>query len=92
VKKGKLREVLAARRAPGASVFHPTVFHDLGPRPILIESEAQLKRICEERGLYSVHLENKGTKISPRNPRRRVVRYDKKSGKVVEVKRNGRRS
>jgi hypothetical protein len=56
----------------------------------LVESEGHLRRLCKERGLRSVHLENSinGQNVA-RNPTRRTFVWDKKQRKVVEVT-NGR--
>lgn len=73
------------RKPPAIHVFKPTVFEDLGPKDILIESPEQLKRICEKRGLMSSYLENRLT--VPRSRRhKRIYRFNKKLGRMVRVR------
>lgn len=71
------------RRSPQVRTFEPTVFEDLGPRPVLIESEKQLRQICKERELKSVHLENT-MNTSRTNPTSRIFVWDKVLQRVVE--------
>lgn len=51
----KLRGLQVLRRA----MKYPTVFHDLGPKPVTINSEAHLKEECRKRRKTSVFLLNK---------------------------------
>jgi len=60
---------------------YPRVFEDLGPRPVVVRSDAQLKRICEKEGFVSAHLENNTTKSRNRGPGKRT--YVMKGGRLV---------
>lgn len=51
----KLKGLQILRRA----MKFPTTFHDIGPKPIVIRSEAHLKEVCEKRRKTSVYLLNK---------------------------------
>ena len=65
----------------------PTVYEDIGSRPIVVRNEGHLKALCEEHGLRSAHLQNQAMKsrAKTKRPGYTRYRYNKKTGKVEDV-------